>query len=120
GIANNQTLSFFIRRVYVFFKCLGIDENRLQFRQLPPNEMPPGAADCWVVELKCSNGWVSFVRITDRSACAYKKDVTAPNKEELIRAFNDDHKAVCKALKIMHVGLVELIVDHLFHLKLCS
>ncbi|GJV38971.1 probable UDP-3-O-acyl-N-acetylglucosamine deacetylase 2, mitochondrial isoform X1 [Tanacetum coccineum] len=29
-----------------------------------------------------------------------EKDVTTPNKDELIRAFNDDHKAVCKALKL--------------------
>ncbi|GJY08547.1 probable UDP-3-O-acyl-N-acetylglucosamine deacetylase 2, mitochondrial, partial [Tanacetum coccineum] len=78
GITNNQTLAFFIRRVYVFFKCLGINENRLQFRQLPPNEMPPGAADCWVVKLKCSNGWVSCVRITDKSACAHELPVILP------------------------------------------
>ncbi|GJY86831.1 spermidine synthase 1 [Tanacetum coccineum] len=38
----------------------------------------------------------------------YLKDVTAPNKEELIRAFNDDHKAVCKALKLK--SIVDLVV----------
>ncbi|GJY88960.1 glycine--tRNA ligase, mitochondrial 1-like protein [Tanacetum coccineum] len=104
GIANNQTLAYFIGRVYLFLKCLGIDENRLQFRQLPPNEMAPGAADCWVVEIKCSSGWVSCAWITHRSAaCACKKAVITPNKEELIRAFKDDHKTVRKALKVKHL-----------------
>ncbi|PWA67792.1 glycyl-tRNA synthetase / glycine--tRNA ligase [Artemisia annua] len=75
-IANNQTLAFFIGRVYLFLKHLGIDENRLQFRQLPLKEMPPYAADCW-------------------------KAVITPNKVELFRAFRDHHKMVRRALKAL-------------------
>nr|GEV36343.1 protein eceriferum 1-like [Tanacetum cinerariifolium] len=85
------------------------NDTSAEFRQLPPNEMPIDAADCWVVKLKCSNSWLSCVRITDRSACAHEKDVTTPNKEELIRAFNDGHKAVCKELKSFAISDVQAL-----------
>ena len=74
-IANNQTLAFFIGRVYLFLKHLGIDENRLQFRQLPLKEMPPDAADCWVVEIKWSCGWLGCGWIMHRSAREFKVSV---------------------------------------------
>lgn len=48
--------------------CLGIDKDRLRFRQHLPNEMAHYAADCWDAEIECSYGWIECVGIADRSA----------------------------------------------------
>lgn len=68
GIVNNETLGYFIGRVYLFLTRLGIDENRLRFRQHLANEMAHYAADCWDAEIECSYGWIECVGIADRSA----------------------------------------------------
>ena len=68
GIVNNETLGYFIGRVYLFLACLGIDKERLRFRQHLANEMAHYAADCWDAEIECSYGWIECVGIADRSA----------------------------------------------------
>lgn len=53
---------------------LGIDKERLRFRQHLANEMAHYAADCWDAEIECSYGWIECVGIADRSAydlCAH-------------------------------------------------
>jgi len=47
---------------------LGIDKDRLRFRQHLANEMAHYAADCWDAEIECSYGWIECVGIADRSA----------------------------------------------------
>ncbi|XP_038978869.1 glycine--tRNA ligase, mitochondrial 1-like [Phoenix dactylifera] len=68
GIINNETLGYFIGRVYLFLTRLGIDKDGLRFRQHLPNEMAQYAADCWDAEIECSYGWIECVGIADRSA----------------------------------------------------
>jgi glycyl-tRNA synthetase len=68
GIVNNETLGYFIGRVYLFLTSLGIDKDRLRFRQHLTNEMAHYAADCWDAEIECSYGWIECVGIADRSA----------------------------------------------------
>lgn len=68
GIVNNETLGYFIGRVYHFLTRLGIDKDRLRFRQHLANEMAHYAADCWDAEIECSFGWIECVGIADRSA----------------------------------------------------
>lgn len=65
---NNETLGYFIGRVYLFLTRLGIDKDRLRFRQHLANEMAHYAADCWDAEIETSYGWIESVGIADRSA----------------------------------------------------
>ncbi|GFQ02145.1 glycine--tRNA ligase 1 mitochondrial, partial [Phtheirospermum japonicum] len=68
GIVNNEMLGYFIGRVYLFLTQLGIDKDRLRFRQHLANEMAHYVADCWDAEIECSNGWIECVGIADRPA----------------------------------------------------
>lgn len=52
----------------MFLTLLGIDKDRLRFRQHLANEMAHYAADCWDAEIECSYGWIECVGIADRSA----------------------------------------------------
>ncbi|KZV57938.1 glycine--tRNA ligase 1, mitochondrial-like [Dorcoceras hygrometricum] len=124
GIVNNQTLGYFIGRVYLFLTLLGIDKDRLRFRQHLANEMAHYAADCWDAEIECSYGWIECVGIADRSAYDLRahtdksgidlvahekfpepreveKLIIAPVKKELGLAFKGSQKMVVEALESM-------------------
>lgn len=124
GVVNNETLGYFIGRVYLFLTRLGIDKDRLRFRQHLANEMAHYAADCWDAEIETSYGWIECVGIADRSAydlrahtdksgvalVAHEKYseprevealVISPVKKELGLAFKGNQKMVVEALEAM-------------------
>ncbi|CAK9320823.1 unnamed protein product [Citrullus colocynthis] len=125
GAVNNETLGYFIGRVYLFLTRLGIDKSRLRFRQHLANEMAHYAADCWDAEIECSYGWIECVGIADRSAYdlhahteksgvplvahekfaeprEVEKLVITPVKKELGLAFKGSQKNVVEALEAMN------------------
>lgn len=67
-MVDNQTLGYFIARIYLFLVKIGIDPTRLRFRQHMSNEMAHYAADCWDAEIYTSFGWIECVGCADRSA----------------------------------------------------
>jgi glycyl-tRNA synthetase len=124
GTVNNETLGYFIGRVYLFLTQLGIDKDRLRFRQHLPNEMAHYAADCWDAEIECSYGWIECVGIADRSAYDLRahsdksgaplqahekfaepreveKLAITPSKKEIGLAFKGNQKMVLAALEAM-------------------
>ncbi|XP_010499503.1 PREDICTED: glycine--tRNA ligase, mitochondrial 1-like [Camelina sativa] len=124
GTVNSETLGYFIGRVYLFLTRLGIDKERLRFRQHLANEMAHYAADCWDAEIECSYRWKECVGIADRSAYdlyahseksrvalvaevklpepkEVEKIVITPEKRELGLAFKGDQKKVVEALEAM-------------------
>ena len=67
-MVDNETLGYFIARIYLFLVKIGVDTNRLRFRQHMSNEMAHYASDCWDAELETSYGWIECVGCADRSA----------------------------------------------------
>lgn len=68
GLVDNETLGYFIARIQLFLLKLGVDPNKLRFRQHMANEMAHYASDCWDAELQTSYGWIECVGCADRSA----------------------------------------------------
>lgn len=68
GMVDNETLGYFLARIYLFLMELGVDPAKLRFRQHMPNEMAHYACDCWDAELQTSYGWIECVGCADRSA----------------------------------------------------
>ncbi|KAI5802893.1 glycyl-tRNA synthetase [Pyronema domesticum] len=68
GIVDNETLGYFLARIFLFLTELGVDPEKLRFRQHMANEMAHYATDCWDAELLTSYGWVECVGCADRSA----------------------------------------------------
>ena len=68
GMVDNETLGYFIARIYLFLTKIGTDPSRLRFRQHMSNEMAHYASDCWDAELETSYGWIECVGCADRSA----------------------------------------------------
>ncbi|CAG5110020.1 Oidioi.mRNA.OKI2018_I69.chr2.g4471.t1.cds [Oikopleura dioica] len=67
GVLCNETLAYFIGRIFLFAKAIGIDPARMRFRQHMDNEMAHYAKDCWDLECRTSYGWVECVGCADRS-----------------------------------------------------
>lgn len=63
----NETLGYFMARIYLFLTKVGVDPRRLRFRQHLSNEMAHYACDCWDAECKTSYGWIECVGCADRS-----------------------------------------------------
>ena len=65
---DNETLGYFITRIYQFLIKVGADPKKIRFRQHMMNEMAHYASDCWDAELLTTYGWVECVGCADRSA----------------------------------------------------
>ena len=79
-IIDNETLGYFIGRIYLFLVKIGVDPKKLRFRQHMSNEMAHYAQDCWDAELQTSYGWIECVGCADRSA--YDLSVHAAKTKE--------------------------------------
>ncbi|PSC72809.1 Glycyl-tRNA synthetase family [Micractinium conductrix] len=124
GIIANETLAYFIGRTYLFAQRIGLNPDRVRFRQHLQHEMAHYAEDCWDFEVECSYGWVECAGLADRSAfdlnahssmskvelAAYERfpepreeDVLSilPNKKELGKLYKKDAKAIADALEAM-------------------
>ena len=65
-LIRHQTVGYFMGKTYDFLLDLGIDPQKLRFRQHAPDEMAHYASDCWDVELHGSYGWIECVGIAHR------------------------------------------------------
>ncbi|KAH9919466.1 glycyl-tRNA synthetase [Epithele typhae] len=68
GVVANETLGYFIARIHLFLLKIGINRDRLRFRQHMSNEMAHYATDCWDAEIQNSYGWTECVGCADRAA----------------------------------------------------
>ena len=66
GIIRDSTVGFFIGLTYDFLIKVGIDSDKLRFRQHESDEMAHYAMDCWDAEINGSYGWVECVGIAHR------------------------------------------------------
>ena len=102
GIINNETLAYFMGRVYLYLVKVGLDPSRIRFRQHRANEMAHYASDCWDAEALVSYGWIEIVGIADRAAY----DLTVHSKASRVDLVAHD-----KLETPIELDVVEVIVD---------
>lgn len=66
-LIDNETLAYFMARVYQFMIKCGIKHEHLRFRQHLKDEMAHYACDCWDAETETCYGWLECVGVADRS-----------------------------------------------------
>ncbi|XP_049849284.1 glycine--tRNA ligase-like [Schistocerca gregaria] len=86
-IVANETLGYFLARTQCFLQKVGIQADKLRFRQHLRNEMAHYACDCWDAEIETSYGWIECVGNADRSA--YDLSTHSAKSGELLVAFNE-------------------------------
>ncbi|CAM9230060.1 unnamed protein product [Sphacelaria rigidula] len=67
GLVENETLGYFMARTQLFMELIGMNPERMRFRQHLSTEMAHYAADCWDLEIQVSYGWKECVGHADRS-----------------------------------------------------
>ena len=60
GMVANETLGYYIGRIFLFLLRVGVGRDKLRFRQHLSNEMAHYACDCWDAE--CKTSYVSVQR----------------------------------------------------------
>jgi glycyl-tRNA synthetase len=68
GVMKNEVLGYFVWLTYKFALDIGLDPNRLRFRQHATNEMAHYASDCWDLEADIGYGWTELVGVADRGS----------------------------------------------------
>ncbi len=68
GIIANEYIAYYLALTHDLLTSIGIDRNRLRFRQHLPDERAHYAIDCWDAEVRSERfGWVETVGIADRT-----------------------------------------------------
>lgn len=80
SIIRHPTVGFFMGMTYDFMRKVGIDLDRVRFRQHESNEMAHYATDCWDLEILGSYGWVECVGIAHRGCYDLQAHEEATNK----------------------------------------
>lgn len=135
----NEVLAYFVWLTQAFLTSVGIDRQKLRFRQHEHDEMAHYASDCWDAEVLLSYGWTEIVGIADRGCwdlsrhaqfsssdmTAFKrfetpkeidKDVVKPKYGALGPKFKNQAKAIGAAMEEIEPstikdGIISVIVD---------
>lgn len=81
GMIGNATLAYFMYFTQEFLKAVGIDPERLRFRQHLRTEMAHYASDCWDAEVLLSYGWTEVVGIADRGCWDLSRHIEYSNAD---------------------------------------
>ncbi|KAI1725864.1 anticodon binding domain-containing protein [Ditylenchus destructor] len=118
GLVDNETLGYYMARTHLFLVSVGVNPNRLRFRQHMSNEMAHYAKDCWDAECDTSYGWIECVGHADRACydlsshhkatgtklCA-EKHLSEPRKVSVVEAAPNK-----KALGLKYKGEAKQII----------
>ena len=66
GTIINNVLAYFMWLTWKFLVDVGIDPQRMRFRQHARTEMAHYASDCWDCEAELGFGWIELVGVADR------------------------------------------------------
>jgi len=66
GLMHNRAVAYFVALTARYLTLVGVDPQRLRFRQHLQTEMAHYASDCWDAESLTSYGWVELVGVADR------------------------------------------------------
>ena len=68
GIVRHPIVGHFMLETHQLMIRLGIDPERMRFRQHEQDEMAHYASDCWDLEIQGCYGWIECVGIAHRAA----------------------------------------------------
>ncbi|MDW5563474.1 MAG: glycine--tRNA ligase [Methanomassiliicoccus sp.] len=100
GVICNQVLAYFVWFTQEFLKSVGVDGERLRFRQHEKDEMAHYAADCWDAEALLSFGWTEIVGIADRGCWDLSRHIKFSGVDmSAFKRFDTPHEVERDAIK---------------------
>ena len=106
GIIANRVLAYFVYTTQQFMMSLGLDPERMRFRQHLSDEMAHYAADCWDAEALLSYGWTEITGIADRGCWDLSRHAEFSGSDLThFRKFGEPREIEKDVLKAKHKAL---------------
>uniref|UniRef100_A0A914YQR0 Glycyl-tRNA synthetase n=1 Tax=Panagrolaimus superbus TaxID=310955 RepID=A0A914YQR0_9BILA len=93
-------------RTFLYLISVGIDPERLRFRQHMGNEMAHYAQDCWDAEILTSYGWIECVGHADRSCYDLEQHAKATNVKLVATKPIPKPKTVTLTVPVPNMGVI--------------
>ncbi len=81
GVIESETIAYFVARSQQWYESIGVDPERLRFRQHLPDERAHYASDCWDGETLTSHGWIEVNGVADRGTYDLEKHMEHSGEE---------------------------------------
>jgi len=65
-LIDNKLMAYFLAKIYLFAKKIGLSDDKIRFRQHQQNEMAHYAIQCWDLECLVGGSWLECVGCADR------------------------------------------------------
>lgn len=89
NIISNHYIAMFISKLYEFALFLGIDADKIRFRQHMKDEMAHYAKECWDLEVKIDSQWLECAGLAYRGDYDLKAHCVDMVKDEDEEKYND-------------------------------
>ncbi|MDY6780899.1 MAG: glycine--tRNA ligase, partial [Halobacteria archaeon] len=103
---SSETIAYFVGRSQEWYESIGIDPERLRFRQHLPDERAHYASDCWDGETLTSYGWIEVNGVADRST--YDLEKHAEHSGEEMGVFEEYDEPVVREETVVDPDMGEL------------
>ena len=95
-----EYIAYFMVKTLNFLKALGLDMERVRFRQHFKEELAHYATDTWDCEIKISSGWIEVIGIADRGDYDLRRHMTYSGRDlTAIRRFKEPKRIKIKKLR---------------------
>ncbi len=99
GIVESH-MAYYMGKVILFLKSLGIDMQRVRFRQHYPEELAHYSRDTWDCEILLSMGWVEVIGISNRGDYDLRRHMSYSGRDlTALRRFENPKKIKIKKLR---------------------
>ncbi|OYT59882.1 glycine--tRNA ligase, partial [Euryarchaeota archaeon ex4484_178] len=93
-------IAYYMTKIISFLEKLGIDLNRVRFRQHFKEELAHYARDTWDCEILISSGWIEVIGIADRGDYDLRRHMTYSGRDlTALRRFKEPKKIKIKRLR---------------------
>ncbi len=96
----NPHIAYFMVRILEFLKSIGIEENKIRFRQHLKEELAHYSRDTWDCEILLSQGWVEVIGIAYRGDYDLRRHMEFSGRDlTALRRFKEPKKVRIKKLR---------------------
>lgn len=119
-LISHQTMAYFLAKVYLFVTNMGLNSDKVRFRQHLPHEMAHYASECWDLEALVNDDWLECVGCADRGCYDLETHSTHSNTVFKARRYlsqpyekkNFKYQLNMKVIGNQYKKLVPQILDH--------
>jgi glycyl-tRNA synthetase len=107
GVIANEYVAYYIALTHEILTAIGVDLEKLRFRQHLPDERAHYAADCWDAEVYSGRfGWVEVVGIADRTNYDLRSHAGHSGTAMTVFVPYDEPKRVMKRRIVADMGVL--------------